>query len=205
MKRITTTLLLAFGLLALAAMPASADGHGLTTTSVEIENTIESPTFGFDEETPFGDQGPKIVGDTVEFPECCDGFYAIDLSSDQISMKWIGDSQYARVIEDGTFDRYYFTFDEPVLESASLNASSTLPVNVTVTSATELIVEVAPGMEVGDGFDALIDVATSEGTPTELASTGVSSWQLAIIGATIVVAGVMLVGWSRSRTVISAG
>jgi len=109
-------------------------------------------------------------------------------------MKWVGDSQYARVIEDGTFDRYYFTFDEPILKSVSLASSSTLPANLTVSSSTELLVEVAPGMEVGDGFDVVIDVVPLE----ELAVTGAGSAELLIIGLTVLVAGAMLVTAARN-------
>lgn len=203
MKRLITTLLFTVGLLTALAPAASADGHDLTGVDVQIDNTIQSVAFNFPDETPFGSQGPETIGAGVEFAECCDGFYAVDLSADQISMTWIGDDDtYARVIEDGTFDRYYFTFDEPVLAGASLNSASTLPADITVASATELLIVVGPGMEIGTGFDALIDVTVAEGGPSELASTGVSSWELAIIGATAIVGGAMLVTWSRREPAV---
>lgn len=198
MKRIISALALAALLVAFAAQPAQADGHDLNGVSVKVENTIESVAFDFPEETPFGEQGPVAINATIEFAECCDGFYEVDLTGNQISMRWIGAESFARVIEEGTYDRYYFTFGEPVLASASTSSSSTLPVITTVLSPTELLVEVGPGMQVGAGFDALIDVNVS-GDANELAFTGVETGPLAVIGVTSIVAGLTLVAWSRER------
>lgn len=198
MKRKLAMLVLAALLMIGMAPSASADGHDLTGVGVEIENTIEAPAFGFEGENFFGKQGPRAINATVEFPECCDGFYSVDLTGNQISMKWIGDPNFARVIEDGTFDRYYFTFLEPVLAGASLNASSTLPANVTFTSSTELLIEVAPGMEVGDGFDILVDIAVvGDSSPAELAFTGAETGLLALAGGAAIATGALLVRWSR--------
>lgn len=199
MKRILTTLVLAAALMLTLAPAAQADDHDLTGVSVQIDNTIESVAFDFPEETPFGSQGPTAIGPGIEFAECCDGFYEIDFAGDQFSMRWIGDPQFARVIEDGTYDRYYINFDEPVLAGAAVASSSTLPATVTVASTTQLIVEIGPGMEVGDGFDATINLTIADGGPTELATTGVDSWQLAIIGATVVLAGMAFVAASRNQ------
>lgn len=200
MKRILAILTLTAALLAAFAPAAAADDHldgDLTGVSIKIENTIESQAFGFTEETPFGAQGPVAINATIEFAACCDGFYEIDIAGSQVSMKWIGDAQFARVIEPGTFDRYYFTFGEPVLAGAGINAASTLPANVTVTSPTTMTVEVAPGMEVGDGFDALIDLQLVGAAPAELAFTGAETTVLAIAGGAAIVVGSGLVAWSR--------
>ncbi len=200
MKRILSSLALTAALLAAFAPAAAANDHSnadLEGVSVKIDNTIEAPAFGFDGETPFGSQGPVAINATVEFAACCDGFYVVDIDGTQVSMKWIGDAQFARVIEPGTYDRYYFTFGEPVLAGARLNGASTLPANVTVTSPTTMTVEVAPGMQVGEGFDAFIDLQLVGAAPAQLAFTGAETTVLAIIGSTAVVAGAGLVAWSR--------
>lgn len=199
MKTKLTTLLLSAALVFVLAPTAQAQDNDLNDVGVKIVNTIEAPAFGFEGENFFGEQGPVAINATIEFAQCCDGFYEVNLTGNQISMKWIGDAQFARVIEPGTYDRYYFTFLEPVLAGASLNPSSTLPANVTVTSPTEMLVEVAPGMEVGDGFNALIDVAVvgGSGGSAELAFTGVETGLAAVGGATAIAAGALLIGWSR--------
>lgn len=204
MKRPFTALVVVVTLIVGSAATALADGHGLDGVSVTVDNTIESVAFDFPEETPFGSQGPVVVGDGVELPTCCDDFYAVDLSDDQISMRWIGDNSFARVIEDGTFDRYYFTFDQPVLAGASLAADSTLAAKLTVVSATELVVEVGPGLEVGEGFDAIINVTLAEPSPNELAVTGVETWQFAVIGVTAVGAGVTIMRFNNNRNLAAA-
>ena len=61
-----------------------------------------------------------------------------------------------------------------------------------------MTVEVGPGMQIGDGFDVVIDVTTVAG-PAELAFTGAGSAELAVIGATAIAGGVGLVAWSRRR------
>lgn len=199
MKRLLGIILLATSLLLGFAPTALAQENDLNGLSVEVVNTIEAPAFGFEGENPFGAQGPVQINATVEFAVCCDGFYDIDLSGDQISMRWIGDAQFARVIEEGTFDRYYFTFGEPILAGASNSANATLQPNITVLSPTELLVVISSGMEIGDGFDALIDVAVVGGdsSPSELAFTGASTWQLALVGATAIIGGAALVTASR--------
>ena len=199
MKRLFTGLLLAAMMMMAAAPAASADDHDLNGVSVKIDNTIESQAVGFPEETPFGSQGPVAINATIEFAECCDGFYEVDLTENQISMRWIGEDSFARVIEDGTFDRYYFTFGEPVLAGATLAPSSTLPVEITVVSATEMIVEVGPGMQIGDGFDALIDLTLVGVGPSELAFTGAYSWQIALGGLAAIAVGAGLVAMERKQ------
>ncbi len=199
MKRIFSILALSAALLATFTPSAMADNHGgsLDGVSVKIDNTIEAPAFGFEGETPFGSQGPVAINATVEFAQCCDGFYAVDIDETHVSMTWIGDASFARVIEPGTFDRYYFTFGEPVLAGARLNSTSTLPANVTVTSPTTMTVVIGEGMQIGDGFDAVIDLQLVGAAPAQLAFTGAETTVLAIVGATAVAAGAGLVAWSR--------
>ena len=202
MKRILSTLAIGAALLALLAPAAVADDHvdaGLDGVSIKIDNTIESQAFGFLEETPFGSQGPVAINDTIEFADCCDGFYVVDITDTQVSMKWIGDAQFARVIEPGTFDRYYFTFGQPVLAGASINAASTLPANVTVTSPTTMTVEIGPGMQVGDGFDATIDLRLLGAQPSELAFTGAETTTLAVAGGAAIALGAGLLAYSRRK------
>lgn len=199
MKRILSILALSAALLAVFTPAAIADDHAspLEGVSVKIDNTIEAPAFGFEGENPFGSQGPVAINATVEFAQCCDGFYAVDIDGTQVSMKWIGDPSFARLIEPGTFDRYYFTFGEPVLAGASLNGASTLPANVTVTSPTTMTVVIGEGMQIGDGYDALIDLQLAGAAPAQLAFTGVETTVLAVIGGTAIAAGAGLVAWSR--------
>lgn len=189
----------AAALLATFAPGAHANDHDLNGVSVKVENTIEAPAFGFDGEAPFGGMGPVQVNATVEFADPEVLYYTIDVTGNQISMTWVGPDNIERVIEEGTYDRYYFTFGEPLLAGATLNGASTLPANVRVTSPSTLTVEVGPGMQVGDAFFSIIDIAiVGDSAPAaELAFTGASTAQLAVIGATAVASGAGLVAWSR--------
>lgn len=96
MRRQLIGVLFALATLLALAPAASADDHGLDGVSIKIDNTIESQAFGFPEETPFGSQGPVAINDTIEFAACCDGFYAVDLTDSQITMRWIGDDSFER-------------------------------------------------------------------------------------------------------------
>jgi len=123
-------------------------------TSVTVQNTLESLVVpGYETETNFGDPTTKEVGSDIEFPAFV-GIYDIDLSDSQIEFSMsntaVNDafvSGLFRTIEAGTYDRYYFTFDdEQKFKSAT---SSSEFVNVSVTNGTEVKVEVGPGFVFG--------------------------------------------------------
>ena len=92
------------------------------------------------------------------------GAYDIDIDANTISMTFNRSgapiSVQPGVVPNGTFDRYYFTFDLASNESISAVSASTnssLQPNVSFNGNT-VVVEIGPGMEVGPGFDALINV-----------------------------------------------
>lgn len=123
--------------------------------SVTVQNTLESLIVpSFETETNFGAPATADVGDDVEFAAFV-GIYDIDVSDSQIEFSMsdaaVADSTISglfRTIEDGTFDRYYFTFDEEQkFESAT---SSSEFVDVSVTGDTEVKVEVGSGFVFGE-------------------------------------------------------
>lgn len=122
--------------------------------SVTLQNTLEKPDFpGFETEANFGDPATKTVSDDVEFAAFV-GIYDIDIDDSSITFsmsdaaKENADiSALFRTIEEGTFDRYYFTFDE----AQNFESVETDDTNVTasVVSDKEIKVEVGPGFVFG--------------------------------------------------------
>lgn len=139
----------------------------LIGTSTVLGNTIQTSDGGG--EQSFGPTGTAIVVDNSTDPEFVSfsGAYDIDIDANTISMKFNASGAPISVppgtVADGTFDRYYFAFDLASNESisaVSASANASLQPNVSVSGNT-VVVEIAPGMEVGPGFDALIDVNIS--------------------------------------------
>ena len=131
---------------------------GLSGLTVAVVNTFESLDQTDGAEVPFGVPEEAVVGPGIEFAPFL--LYDIDVADDEIHMAYAGDETLARVIEAGTVDRYRFTFSEGVLEDAEADETAALVPRVTVESPTTLLVEIGEGMEIGDGFDAVIRVAT---------------------------------------------
>ena len=138
----------------------------LIGTTATVSSTIQSTAGTNGMETDFGDPASATVVDNATDPEFATyvNRYDIDIDANTISMVFnpADDStpDPSGVIEPGTFYRYYFEFDLSTNESiaaASASASATLVPNVSVNGNT-VVVEIGPGMEIGDGFDALIDV-----------------------------------------------
>jgi hypothetical protein len=138
----------------------SDDGgqRGLTGLSVEVANTFESDDQTGGDEVPFGEPEEAVVGPDIEFAPFI--LYDIDISDGEISMNYAGGEELARVIEAGTVDRYRFTFSEDVLDEATADDTAALVPRVIVESPTTLLVEIGEGMEIGDGFGAVVQVTT---------------------------------------------
>jgi len=141
--------------LAAAAQSEDAEDNVLDGLSVTVENTFASEELTDGEEIVFGSAGPVEISDGIEFDECCDDFYDIDVASDRITMTWIGDDEYARTIEDGTFDRYRFTVVGATFADAVADTEQNLVPDVTF-FANSISVKIAEGAEVGPGQDAVI-------------------------------------------------
>lgn len=138
-----------------ASAEAQAEDDMLAGLPVTVENTFASDELTQGEEIVFGSAGPTKVSDEVEFADCCDGFYDIDIASDRITMTWIGDDEYARTIEAGTFDRYRFTVVGATFANAEADPDQNLVPDVTF-FANSISVKIAEGDEVGPGQDAVI-------------------------------------------------
>ncbi len=161
MRNIVLTIVIA-SLVALLAACSSAtptlEGTGLT-----IKNTIQAPAFNMPEETAFGKDTTKTLGaSTTSYPASeTEYVYDIEVSDSSIKLTWLDNpatKAFERVIEDGTFDRYYLTFDKDIIKSATANTSATLVPNITKVTGTEIEFEVGPGKQVGVGFDIVIDL-----------------------------------------------
>lgn len=161
MKRIILSLITVslIGLLAACSQKTpTLDGTALT-----IKNTIQAPAFGSPDESPFGKDTTKTLGAGTTSYSGSETEYVYDIavSDSSIKLNWIDNPEtkaFERVIEDGTFDRYYLTFDKDVIKSATANTSATLVPNITKVSGTVIEFEVGPGKQVGVGFDIVIDL-----------------------------------------------
>lgn len=123
--------------------------------SVTLQNTLEKPGLpGFETEANFGDPVTKTVSDEVEFATFV-GIYDVDVDDSSITFSMSDAAKtneeivaLFRTIEEGTFDRYYFTFDEAQnFESVETDNSN---VTASVVSDKELKVEVGPGFVFGE-------------------------------------------------------
>lgn len=101
------------------------------------------------EEGALGDTA--VIGSGIEFSNFI-GLYNIDFGDKRITFTSTATDTmnppfpgYFRIIEEGTFDRYYFTFDMPL--GGNFAVSSNDNVNAVFRSSTTLLVEI------GEGFD----------------------------------------------------
>ena len=149
-----------FILLGLTFLFFSCDKPLVKDSSVTITNTFESDAFTEGEELAIEDlfQQPTgslaataTVNDDVEFPSYLLGLYDIDIDRKKIKFEVVAqedDETYGelfRVLEAGTTDRYYLTFDEAqnVEDFKSDNDS----VKLRIDSDMVLVVEI------GEGYD----------------------------------------------------
>ena len=129
-------------------------------SSVTVTNTFQSTAFtGGDEQAiedlfqvPAGSLAATAnVGAAIEFPAYLLNLYDIDMDKNSIRFEVVaqdGDPTYGdlfRILEAGTVDRYYLTFDvaQNVTEASSSNSS----VNLRIDSNKVLVVEI------GEGYD----------------------------------------------------
>lgn len=129
-------------------------------SSVTVTNTFQSTAFTMDAELAIEDlfQVPAgslaataNVGAAVEFPAYLLNLYDIDIDENIIKFEVVAQSDdptymdLFRVLEAGTVDRYYLTFNATQnVESASSSNSS---VNLRIDSDKVLVVEI------GEGYD----------------------------------------------------
>lgn len=129
-------------------------------SSVTVTNTFQSNAFTNGAELAIEDlfQVPAgslaataNVGAAVEFSSYLLNLYDIDISDNSISFEVVaqaGDPTYGdlfRILEAGTVDRYYLTFDEA--QKVSGFTSSNSSVNLRIDSDKVLVVEI------GEGYD----------------------------------------------------
>lgn len=129
-------------------------------SSVTVTNTFQSTAFTNGAEQPIEElfqmaegslAATAVVSDAVEFKAYLLGLYDIDIDKKEISFEVVaqeGDETYGdlyRVLEAGTVDRYYLTFDKD--QKVDDFTSSNDAVNLRVDSDKVLVVEV------GEGFD----------------------------------------------------
>ncbi|MEM7134211.1 MAG: MBL fold metallo-hydrolase [Chloroflexota bacterium] len=133
--------------------------------NLTIKNTIQG-AFTDNAEAPYGNDTtmPLAMGEALVFDDEETGFvYDIEMADGVMTMAWVSNAEndkLARVIEEGTFDRYYISFDAPIVVDATADESATLVPDIISVSETEIVVQVGPGMQVGPGFDAVIKIST---------------------------------------------
>lgn len=154
------------GLLCMIATSISCNRHRnlpfaiLFGSDVTVTNTFESIAFTNGVETPIETlfQVPAgslaataTVRPPVEFSAYLLGLYDIDIDKKDITFTVVAasdDPTYGslfRILEPGTVDRYYLTFDRP--QNVNSFSSSDPAVNLRIDSNYVLVVEI------GEGFD----------------------------------------------------
>ena len=154
-------LFLSFLFSLLTLVSCDKDDKPITSgSSVTVTNTFQSDAFTMGAELAIEDlfQVPAgslaataTVGEGVEFPAYILNLYDIDIAEKNLNFTVVAqadDPTYGnlfRILEAGTVDRYYLTFDTAQnVESASSNNSS---VNLRIDSDKVLVVEI------GEGYD----------------------------------------------------
>lgn len=129
-----------------------------TGVEISIRNTFESAYFSnypgwevFANETPYGDTATGSVGSGVEITSYL-GLYDIDLSNNTIIYKLAETAPEGitfRTIEEGTFDRYYITFNKPqAFKSLTVDDEF---VHASILSDTKIKVEISAGYDFNSG------------------------------------------------------
>lgn len=153
-------------------------------SSVELSNTYQSTEDTMDEEVPIEEyrdvpagslKAESLVGESVEFTGYLDGLYDINLEETLITFDLVAESaddfykDLFRTFPAGTFDRYYFQFDErPKIFAYTVVASSVERGSFDEISAgaitlllddTTLIVQIGTGFEFKPGtrFEISLD------------------------------------------------
>ena len=174
---LTFTLLL-LAILTLAGTATAEARSYLGGTEVTVRNSFQSIALTGGAEEPFGEpvtvqinRRKKNEPELVQFI----GIYDIDIDSQAIRFTYnLSDGSPfnpARIFKPGTYDRYYFEFESDILVDAWAERSERLVPMVTVLSPSSLVVEMGPGMEIGDGFDAVIRLRTSRRVPSTFLGT----------------------------------
>ncbi|MEM6431221.1 MAG: hypothetical protein AAF708_18430 [Deinococcota bacterium] len=152
-----------------------ADTSAATPVHMTIKNTFQG-SFSNNIEVPFGNNSSMVLADSMHLDSSLTAFvYDVRINDGTLSMAWISNEdndQLARVLEEGTFDRYYITFSEDILNGASVNAASILSPNITSVTANSLLIEVGAGMQVGPGQDITIDLDIESSAMANMASGG---------------------------------
>lgn len=133
---------------------------------VTVSSTTQSNLGTGGVEVPTGTPATVTVDDGVTDPELISfvDTYDIDIDAQTIAMNFNlaqGASNPSGVVPAQTFYRYYFQLDladNEFVESASADTGATLTPNVSIQGTDTIVVEVAPGMQIGNGFDALINL-----------------------------------------------
>ncbi|WP_299257965.1 hypothetical protein [uncultured Aquimarina sp.] len=141
------------------ASPPIASGVRVT-----VANTFQSTTITSSVETAIEDlfmqpagslEATADVENAIEFPAYLLGLYDIDIDQNTISFELVaqtGDATYGdlfRTLETGTFDRYYFTFDEP--QNVTGFSSNNDSVSLRIDSNSVLVVEIGEGFNFNPG------------------------------------------------------
>ncbi|KXX70791.1 hypothetical protein [Flammeovirga sp. SJP92] len=128
-------------------------------SKVNVNNTFQSPAFGYDDEMDFAVISGMNAGDfaadatlssSVEFPAYI-GLYDINISETTITFDVIAPeddptfSGFWRIIEAGTFDRYYLTFENA--QNVKGFTSSNPNVRLRIDSEKVLVVEISQGYD----------------------------------------------------------
>jgi len=134
-----------------AADPSQGGTSGVETP-VEVILGVPDGTFILSAE----------IGDGIEFDNYLSGLYDIDLSAEAITFTLVAAaddpiySNFFRTIEPGTFDRYYFTFDDNhKIESGS---SSNGSVALNIVSDSEVMVQISEGFDFNPGTTFTINL-----------------------------------------------
>lgn len=136
----------------IAADPSNGGTGGVETA---IEGLFQQPENSLQATANFSK-------DDAEFPGYLLGLYDIDFGKKSIHFRLAaeaGDPTYGsffRIIEAGTFDRYYFNFDAPHrIKSGESDNSS---VAFRVISDNEVVVEIGEGFNFNPGTEFTIDL-----------------------------------------------
>lgn len=162
-----------FGLLSLSFfISCDSDDDPITLgTGVTVTNTFQSIAFtnGSEEaieelfQVPEGSlAASSAVSSAVEFSAYLLNLYDIDIAEDRISFEVVameGDPTYGdlfRILEEGTTDRYYLTFDED--QNVSGFTVNNAAVNLRIDSDRVLVVEIGEGYDFKPGQSFVINL-----------------------------------------------
>ena len=127
-------------------------------STVTVTNTLQSDAITGGIETSIENlfnveagslAATNVVSDSLEFPSYLLNLYDINISTDAITFELVaqeGDENYGdffRVLEEGTTDRYYFTFDTD--QNVSGFTSDNESVNLRIDASNILVVEIGEG------------------------------------------------------------